>query len=206
MTTIEELARQLKGGTSELATTLATVDRDCLRGRLGASDDRHERVVRLLQLVPDRAAAVALSQAFGMTRWAGAYAESPYDNAMLAIRCAIDGVPLPSGSAPAQRSFHDLCVNAYALCSAQARWNLDDEGRRRRYRRLLRAMQQAALLTAGEADSALRALLRTNPAGRHHCPPSCEAVQHFGGCLRVVRAARGWRHRFAIVKPELQAA
>ena len=193
----QQLTMQLQAMAGELAAALAAVDTDCLRSRFTEPVERLERTTRLMKLVPDRATALALSDAFGRTRWPAAYGESPYDHVMCVIRCALQGVALLEGSTAAQRALHAMCVEAFALPCARARLNLDDAGRRRRYPRLLRAMEHAALLTTGEADSALRGLLRTHPLGRGHAPASCEAVAHFGGNLKVVRAARRWRQRFA---------
>lgn len=196
----QQLTTKLQAMSGELAAALAAVDTDCLRSRFTDPVERIERATRLMKLVPHRAAALALSDAFGVTRWPTAYGESPYDNVMAVIRCALQGVALWEGCTAAQCALHVLCVDAYALPTARARLNLDDAGRRLRYPRLLRAMEHVALLSAGEADSALRVLLRTHPKGRGHAPASCEAVAHFGGSganLKVVHAARRWRQRFA---------
>jgi len=191
------LFAQMQGCRGPLAEALMAINRDCLSSAFRDAPERQERANSLLQLIPDREAAINIVETMGKTSWPTAYGQSPYDEIMTVIRCAISGVALPSGSTAVQRALHGVYMDEYALPSARLRWKLDDEGRRRRYPRLLRSMQHAALLTAGEADSVLRVLLRTNPHVRGHSAASCEASQHFGGNLKVVRAARLWRQRFA---------
>ncbi len=181
----------------ELASLLAEVNRDCLVSAFNKSPDRQARAAQLFNLLGDRAEVLTLLAALGGLCWPSSYGQSPYDEVATVLRCASQGVALPSGSTPVMRELHDLAIERFAPASARVRWNLDESGRARRYRRLLRAMQHAALLTPGEADSALRVLLRTNPIWRGHSSASCEAVQHYGGNIATVRAARRWRRRFA---------
>lgn len=191
------LFSQLQQCEGHLAAALVAVNRDCLGSALTGVPEKEQRISALAGFIPGRAEARELLQAFGKTTWPAAYGQSPYDDVMEVIRCAVAGVALKSGSTPAQRALHGRWLPVYALPAATVRWNLDDDGRRQRYPRLLRAMEHAALLSPGEADSVLRILLRTNPYVRSHSSPSCEAAAHFGGNLKVVRAARLWRSRFA---------
>ncbi len=199
------LFAQLQDCAGALAEALIAQNRDCLSSAFRDVPQRQERATALLQLVPDRAAAMEIVQAAGKTTWPSSYGQSPYDEVLTVIRCAISGVALPSGSTGVQRELHGFYLETYALPSAKVRWHLDDAGRGQRYPRLLRSMQHCALLTAGEADSVLRVLLRTNPIGRGHSPASCEAAQHFGGNLKIVRASRRWRQRFVSTRVPLAA-
>jgi len=194
---IDAHRRQLQACEGELASLLATVNRDCLGSVFDKSPERQARAVQLFNLLGDRGQVLNLLAALRGLSWPSSYGQSPYDEVATVLRCASQGVALPGGSTPVMRALHNLAIEHFAPASARARWNLDESGRARRYRRLLRAMQHAALLTPGEADSALRVLLRTNPMGRGHSSPSCEAVQHYGGNIATVRAARRWRRRFA---------
>jgi hypothetical protein len=192
-----KLFAELQHCRGPLGEALVAINRDCLSSAFRDAPQRQERAEALLLLIRDRASAIDLLETMGKTTWPTSYGQSPYDEILTVIRCAVAGVALTSGSTADQRALHGIYLDAFALPSARLRWQLDDEGRRRRYPRLLRAMQHGALLTPGEADSVLRVLLRTNPIGRSHSPASCEASQHFGGNLKVVRAARLWRQRFA---------
>jgi len=190
-------ARQLGACEGAAASLLAEVNRDCLGSVFDKSPERQQRAMQLLDLLANREQVLNLLRVLGGLSWPTSYGQSPYEEVATVLRCAAQGLALPGGSTPVMRALHNLAIERFAPASARARWNLDEAGRAHRYRRLLRAMQHAALLTPGEADSALRVLLRTNPIGRGHCPASCEAVHHYGGNIATVRAARRWRRRFA---------
>lgn len=188
---------QLQACAGPLALLLAEVNRDCLRSAFDKSPERQARAQQLFELLGDRDEIRAMLAGLGRTTWPSSYGQTPYDEIATVLRCAIQGAAMPGGSTQGMRALHNLAVERFAPESARKRWFLDEAGRSKRYPRLLRAMQHAALLTSGEADSALRVLLRTNPQLRSHSSPSCEAVAHYGGNLAAVRAARRWRHRFA---------
>lgn len=191
------LFQQLQACEGLLADTLMQANRQCLRAANREADER-ELVIRVLfNMLADRGGLLLVLQALGKTRWPGTYGQSPYEEISTVLRCASQGLAMPGGSTPVMRELHAAAIERFAPPAARVRWSLNEGGRAKRYRRLLRAMQHGALLTPGEADSALRVLLRTNPSLRHHSPPSCEAVAHYGGNLAVVRAGRRWRHRFA---------
>lgn len=190
-------ARQLGAREGALATLLADVNRDCLGSVFDKSPERQQRAAQLFDMLANRDQVLQLLRALGGLTWPASYGQSPYEEVATVLRCAAQGHALPSGSTPVMRALHNLAIEQFAPASARARWSLDEAGRAHRYRRLLRAMQHAALLTPGEADSALRVLLRTNPMRRGDSPASCEAVHHYGGNIATVRAARRWRRRFA---------
>jgi len=192
-----KLAEALRIGESELARHLAELDRICRRRQHSDWFAPLPEGTALLRLVPDREAAQTLAAAFGQTTWPGSFGETPYDQVMVLIRCALDGLALKAGATPAEKNLHLIFLGAYALPAARVRWGLSQHDLSQRYPRLLRAMQHGALLSAGEAEAALSLLLRRHPAERAKTPPSSEAVAHFGGNLKVVHAARRWQQRFA---------
>lgn len=192
-----KLFRELQDVTGELATAMRMVNIDCQGSSMDRPPERRGRIHALLEMLGDAQQVRAISAAVGRTRWPMFYGESPYDDLMTVLRCACKGEPLPGGSTAVMREVHELCIGRFAPPAARSRWAISDDNQlRARYPRLLRAMQHGALLTSGESDATLRVLLNTNPQGRAHVG-GCEAVQHFGGCLKVVRAARRWRTRFA---------
>jgi len=191
-----ELFQQLQSVTGELAKAMRAVNIDCQGSSMDRPPERRGRIQALLDMLGDTDQVRAVSQAVGNTRWPGAYGESPYDDLMTVLRCASRGEPLPCGATRVMQELHQMCFDRFAPPAARSRWAMDERQRQARFPRLLRAMQHGALLTVGEADATLRVLLGTHPHGRGHAPASCEAVAHFGGCLKVVRAARRWRLRF----------
>lgn len=192
------LFRQLQSCCGLLPDLLREINGYCARsGRLETAAGATTRVAQLLDLLATREGALAFLAAHAQTRWPISYGQSPYDDIANVIRSAVRGVQLPRGATATMREIHASVLERLGPPAALARIHLDEGGRRRRYRRLLRAMQHAALLSPGEADSAVRVLLRYHPDDRHSSPASCEAVAHFGGNAAAVCAARRWRHRFA---------
>jgi len=143
---------------------------------------------RLHESLPDRSAAKLLLAAYQDVR-ARFTDRDPYADLLRVLEAAVIGQPLPVGSTGAQRELHEALIAFYAPAAAQARWKLSSDAVETRYPRLLRAMRDAAILSYGEAQSALYALLRRHPSQRETLPPTSEAVAHFGGNLAVVRAA-----------------
>ena len=197
------LQEQLQGGSGELALLLAALSRYCVNSH--ACADAPEAIVAFMQRVPDRLAAWAVVHAHGKTSWPASYGDSPYAAAIAVMRVALAGAALPPRSSTGERALHEVFIGAYALPTAARRWQLDRQGLRGRYPRLLRSMEQGALLTRSEAESALYQLLHTHPDARERSLPGCEAVAHFGGNVAAVRAARRWRHRFASTRMRLAA-
>lgn len=112
------------------------------------------------------------------------------------LRCAVAGHAMTPGATRSQRHVHARLLVAYGPPAARVRVGLAMDHLERRYPRLLRAMRDAAILSQGEAQSALYTLLQTHPTARRSCCASCEAVAHFGGNLAVVRSAVRRRRLF----------
>jgi hypothetical protein len=191
------LINEIQQCSGELARTLMNLNMDCQCSSLDREPERLKRANAAMKMLATRERVAAVIQAVQSARWNAPYGESPYDDVVTVLRRALAGSAMPSGSTGAMRALHDLCMAQFAQPAARVRWTLDDAGRRARYRRLLRAMVNGALLTSGEAEGALRILLRTHPEGRRHCAPAAEALAHFGGNLAAVHAARRWRRLFA---------
>ena len=139
----------------------------------------------------------------------GTVGQSPYSDFTYVLQCAVDGHGLMPGSTANQRELHGALLDAYATPAWRARWALHRDQLHRRYPRLLRAMQDAAILTRTKAESTLL-LLRRHPSARPRSPSSCEAVLHFGGGdggnMAVVRAAIGRRRMFPSARRALAPA
>jgi hypothetical protein len=193
----QELFQQLQDVTGPLATAMMAVNHDCQGSSMDRPTERLGRIHAFLDMLHDADQVRAISAAMSRTSWPRAYGESPYDDLLTVLRCACQGEPLPGGATGVMGELHLLCIDRFGPPAARSRWAIEtDEQRRARFPRLLRAMEHGALLTPGEADATLRVLLRIQSRARIHAPSSSEAVQHFGGCLKVVHAARRWRLRF----------
>lgn len=186
------LVDQLRGAVGHLAACLLVLAQLC-RSSHSKLEQQQELLARLFRLIPDRRAALDLLATHGTMAWAGTFGQSPYSDFTHVMRCAVDGHGLMPGATANQRELHGALVDVYATPAARARWALDRDQLQRRYPRLLRGMQDAAILTRTEAESTLLQLLRRHPSARHRSPSSCEAVHHFGGGdggnMAVVRAA-----------------
>lgn len=189
------LVMQLQQLLGPVAVLLAALSRQCVCA--DTASEKQAAIAEFLRLVPTRADAQALLTAHGATSWPGSFGESPYEHAAAVLRHALAGHALPPRSTNAEREMHLAFLKAYALPTCVARWDLDRDALWGRYPRLLRSMQNGALLTQREAEGAVYILLHTNPAARQRSCASSEAVSHFGGNVAAVRAARRWRARFA---------
>ncbi len=193
------LVDQLRGAVGHLAACLLELAQLC-RASHSKPERQQEMLARLFRLIPDRAAAKHLLNAHGTITCSGTFGQSPYSDFTYVLRYAVDGHGLMPWATVNQRELHGALLNVYAAPAARARWALDRDQLQRRYPRLLRAMQDAAILTRTEAESTLLLLLRRHPAARHRSPSSCEAVHHFGGGdggnMAVVRAAIRRRQLF----------
>lgn len=158
--------------------------------------ETHDAMETFLAVVADRKSGLELHAALGSLRWPGTYGSSPWEELFSVLRAAIHGHAASKDFGRISRILHQDLIERLALPSAVKRLSLDEAGRKKRYPRLLEAMRQGALLTHGEADAALRMLLNACPGERARTCPSSEAVDHFGGNLRVVHQARRWRHLF----------
>lgn len=167
--------RTTPGPISELLLQLAA---HCRSSR-GDPDELDASCCVLLQLVPDRAAAEQLLAAQPAVGWSAAN-QSPYAGFIPVLRCILDGHGLMPGATRSQRHLHQRLAGAYGPPAAVARLRLCMENLEQRYPRLLRAMRDAAILSHGEAQSALYLLLQVHPSARLTSSASCEAVAH--GC------------------------
>jgi hypothetical protein len=203
------LVDQLRGAVGHLAACLLELAQLC-RASHSKPEQQLELLARLFRLIPDRRAAQVLLNTHGAIAWAGTFGQSPYSDFTYVLRCAVDGHGLMPGPTANQRELHGPLLDAYATPAARARWGLDRDQLQRRYPRLLRAMQDAAILTRTEAESTLLVLLRRHPSARHRSPSSCEAVHHFGGGdggnMAVIRAAIRRRQLFPSARRALTTA
>ncbi len=158
--------------------------------------DAKDAFSALLAITCDRESALKLHSTLGSLRWPGSYGSSPWEELFSVLHSAVHGYAPSKNFGRLSRILHQDLIERIALPAAVNRLNLNEVGRKKRYSRLLEAMRQGALLTHGEADSALRMLLNACPGERAKTFASCEAVDHFGGNLRVVHQARRWRHLF----------
>lgn len=178
-----------------LAETLRLVNVSLLHNK-STSKEASEAMATLLALIVDREAGLKLFKALGSLSWPGTYGQSPWDEVYSVLSAAIQGHPVSKYHGQLARILQSDLVERVALPSAKYRLALDEAGRSKRYPRLLEAMRHGAMLTHGEADAALRMLLRACPCERGNTIASSEAVANFGGNLRVVHQARRWRKMF----------
>jgi hypothetical protein len=160
----------------------------CRVRRLDNGDALDRVCERLLRLVRGRADASHLLAGCDVTTASAEF--------ISVLRCAVEGHAMTPGATRSQRHVHKRLLVAYGPPAARARVGLAMDHLERRYPRLLRAMRDAAILSQGEAQSALYMLLQAHPTVRRSCCASCEAVAHFGGNLAVVRAAIRRRRLF----------
>ena len=204
---VRERARShsLRAVTGPIPQLLVELAAHCRAGRCD-TDALDAGCSGLLQLVVDRQAAQQLLADHGALRWPGAMGQSPYADFTYVLRCTVDGHFLMPGATRSQRYLHARLASVYGPPAAKARLQLGMGDLERRYPRLLRAMRDAAILSHGEAQSALFLLLQAHPSSRRSTCASCEAVAHFGGNLAVVRAAIRRRRLFPSTRLRPRAA
>lgn len=181
-------ARQLQSCSDALAQGLLELNRMCL-GTLVSEDALAETLASARALLGDRGRARLLLAAHGKTSWPGSYGQSPYGEIFALVALALAGQAMRRGCSGNERRLHAGLFDLLAPAAARARVELDASGRERRYARVLFGMREAAILTRGEADAALRQLLGAHPSEREQAFPACEAVANFGGNLRVLQHA-----------------
>ena len=183
---IHLMYQELQHCCGDRAEVLSKLNRMCIAGRYNGDTAAQGLLVAAQGIFANREESLAWSAAHGLTSWPGSFGQSPFGEVFALLRIALAGhVPLASAS-PAERAIHAAVFDRIAPPAAVARVSLTEQGRSRRYGRLLLSMRQTAMLTHTEADATLRQLLARHPRERGSTLPSCEAVANFGGNMRVL--------------------
>jgi len=188
--------RQLVDTESDLAVALLTADGVCRSNKRPDNEALQQSCAALLAAIPDRASLRLAMQAYGGIVYAATYGQSPYECIMSVLYSLLNGQALFKDPTRGMRYIYEHLFEVYAPPAARSRVRVDGNTVEQRYPRLLRAMRAAAILSHTEANATLLLLLRTAPRDRCHASPSCEAVAHFGGAMKVVRAAKRYRRLF----------
>lgn len=194
------LSRLLQRCSGPTAKVLAELNRACLSGRWrdDEADHRLQQIAR--ETLHSRAHAQTLLSAHGKTIWPGSFGQSPYGEIFALVRLALAGQMPLRGASNAERAIHTALFDFLAPPAAVKRVKLNNIGRAQRYARVLFAMRETAMLSYTEADATLRLLLNTHPGDRSVAQPSCEAVAHFGGNLRVLTEALRRRAHLRVLR------
>ena len=99
-------------------------------------------------------------------------------------------------------------VHRWGAPALKRRFSVGFDDAEKLWPRLHWAAKQAAILTDGEASSALVTWYRS-PAHERRAKgvcnvAACEAVAHFGGVRELLRAAKRWRRHFAGTAPRVR--
>lgn len=152
------------------------------------------------QMFPTRQSLADFVSAHCKTRWPDFYGESPYgalDFVLSNVLHSRGGYGKMNG---ARRALQMDLVHRVGTPAQRELYGMTDARRpeRVRFRRLVTLIAEVGVLSEGEAESAVRHLLRTHQWDRKHLNhgPN-EAVVAAGGSYRLLRRALSRRHELA---------